>query len=111
MPASQTLIKQARWRRTSSANKQAAFEDMTATWELSDLYPSREEKVGDAWVEKREILAHQQKLHEGLSLCGRRAVFTLFSGGVGSGKSLAMHVEMLSLLRGHPGIRIVVVCA
>lgn len=110
MPASQSLINQARWRRKAVQNIKNAILDMVNPFTLLSLYPDREEKVGDTWVTRKEILPHQQKLHDKISLCGREANVIGFSGGVGSGKSLALHVEMLYLLRRYPGIKIVTVC-
>lgn len=110
MPASRSLIKDSRWRRKVIVNVKNAILDMVNPFTLLDLYPTREEKVGDHWEAVKEILPHQQKLHDRVSLCGREANIIGFSGGVGSGKSLALHVEMVSLLRRYPGIKIVTVC-
>jgi len=110
MPASQTLIKQSRWRSRVSVILRESLDVMVSPWSVADLYPTREVKSGDDWIETREILPHQEKIHAGVSLCGKKADFILVNGGVGSGKSVALHVEMLRLVKQYPGIKIVTVC-
>ena len=107
-----TLLASTRWPSLVHQRLAGAIDGMTEPYTLESLYPPKEIIQDDGTVvEYREILPHQLKVHEKCSPSGRKpergkTYYTLHSGGVGSGKSIGMAVELLSLIRKYPGIQI-----
>lgn len=107
---------QSRCRRTSRMATYAAekVRSMLEPFVLERLYPPtpvETEPGSGKWRNQYLIQPHQRKLHERRSINGKIPKHTLFSSGVGAGKSLTMCAEMMKLLRTYPGIQIVVVTA
>ena len=85
---------------------------MTEPYTLESMYPAREVVQEDGTVQEwRQILPHQAKVHEKTTPSGKtpekdKTFYILHSGGVGSGKSIGMCVELLNIVRKYPGITI-----
>ncbi len=111
-----TLELQSRCRRRSrmAANAAEKVRSMLAPFILERLYPPTPTETipgSGKWKNVYNIQPHQKKVHERFTPSGKKPKFTLFSSGVGAGKSLTMCAEMMRQLRTYPGIQIVVVTA
>lgn len=79
---------------------------------LEKMYPLVDFlRKNGTWGRRHEVMPHQQKVHDGISISGRKAKAILFSGGVGSGKTICICIQLLYFLKTYPGIRIVVTTA
>lgn len=109
-----SVLKLAKWReRTADAFEQAVTM-MCEPFSVDSLYPTREVErpIGSGqYVEVQQGMPHQKLLHSKKTPSGKDPKYLLFNGGVGSGKSICMCVEILWLLRTYPGIVIVVIAA
>ena len=109
-----TTVKKSKWRIESFDDFSSATTMMTEPFTINSLYPKREverPKGSGKYVEVQQAMQHQELFHRKLTPSGKTPKYILCNGGVGSGKSVMMCVEILWLLRTYPGIIIVVIAA
>lgn len=87
---------------------------MCEPFTINSLYPKREverPKGSGKYIEIQQAMQHQELFHRKRTPSGKVPKYILCNGGVGSGKSVMMCVEIVWLLRTYPGIIIVVIAA
>ena len=109
-----TLVRRARWRKDTLLDFSEATQSMCEPFSINSLYPRREverPKGSGKYIDVQQAMLHQELFHRRLTPSGKEPKYILCNGGVGSGKSVMMCVEILWLLRTYPGIIIVVIAA
>lgn len=82
------------------------IEDQVKVYPLKSLYPAIEDEVDGRFVMKQEILPHQILVHSKLTPSGKRPKYLLVNGGVGSGKSINVTVDIIDVMLRYPGIKV-----
>jgi hypothetical protein len=107
-----SAIAKSRWKLSLRDNFREAIDDLTEPFTLESLYPAREIEWPEGsgkYISIRQIMPHQMAAHRGITPSGKEAKYIMLSGGVGNGKSINMCVQIVWLLRKHPGIKIVLI--
>lgn len=110
MPLNKSLYHSERWRPRARERIFGALDDMVRVYSHEDLYPAIEEINDDGdFVSYKNVMPHQKLFHAATTPSGKLAKFVLHSGGVGSGKSLAMWVDLVYNLRHYPYAKAVII--
>lgn len=109
-----TVLNKAKWRERTADAFSSAVTMMCEPFSIDSLYPTREVErpLGSGkFIEVQQAMQHQRAYHVKKTPSGKDPKFILLNGGMGAGKSVAVCVEILWLMRTYPGIKIVVIAA
>ncbi len=110
MTLNKSLYHSERWRNRSFDRISRALDDVIRVYTHEELYPSIDEIDDDGEITSyKQVMPHQLCFHKGVGLSGKFAKFVMHSGGVGSGKSIAMWVDLVWNLRHYPGAKAVII--